>query len=77
MDSLRLSSVKILRLAESNQFKTKLFLAADLGISKSLKPLLEKHISFFANKDRTKKFCKSQLNFFPRESTENFTDQGN
>jgi hypothetical protein len=56
VDSLRLSSVKILRLAESNQFKTKLFLAADLGISKSLKPLLEKHISFFANKDRTKKF---------------------
>lgn len=99
VDSLQLSSAKILHLTESNQFKTKLFLeqedqttnylvyapfskpdvhenhledvllyskrfyadrasllVADLGISESLKPLLEKHISFFANKDRTKKF---------------------
>ena len=31
-------------------------LMADLGIHESLKPLLEKHISFFANKERTKKF---------------------
>ena len=107
VDSLRLSSAKILHLTESNQFKTKLFLeqedqttnyliyapfskpdvhenhledvllyskrffadrasllVADLGISESLKPLLEKHISFFANKERTKKFYDLGISFY-------------
>lgn len=43
-------------------------LVADLGIAESLKPLLEKHISFFANKERTKKFYDLGISTYDEKS---------
>lgn len=39
-------------------------LAVDLGIDERFKPVLEKHIKFFANKDRTKRFYDLEIENF-------------
>jgi uncharacterized protein (TIGR02687 family) len=40
----------------------------DLHMSEDLKPVVEKHISFFANKDRTKRFYDLEIEHYTREN---------
>lgn len=43
-------------------------LMVDLHMSENLKPVVEKHISFFANKDRTKRFYDLEIEHYTREN---------
>lgn len=43
-------------------------LMVDLHMSEDLKPAVEKHISFFANKDRTKRFYDLEIEHYTREN---------
>ena len=43
-------------------------LTVDLHMSEDLKPFVEKHIAFFANKDRTKRFYDLEIEHYTREN---------
>ncbi len=43
-------------------------LSADLGIEEKYKPIIEKHIKFFANKDRTQRFYDLEIENFNEEN---------
>ncbi len=43
-------------------------LAVDLGIEEKYKPVIEKHIKFFANKDRTQRFYDLEIENFNEEN---------
>ena len=43
-------------------------LMVDLHMGEDLKPVVEKHISFFANKDRTKRFYDLEIEHYTREN---------
>jgi len=43
-------------------------LMVDLHMSEDLKPVVEKHIAFFANKDRTKRFYELEIEHYTREN---------
>jgi len=43
-------------------------LMVDLHMSEELKPAVEKHIAFFANKDRTKRFYDLEIEHYTREN---------
>ena len=43
-------------------------LMVDLHMSEDLKPAVEKHIAFFANKDRTKRFYDLEIEHYTREN---------
>jgi len=43
-------------------------LSVDLGIEEKYKPVIEKHIKFFANKERTQRFCDLEIENFNEEN---------
>ncbi len=43
-------------------------LCADLGIAEKYKPVIEKHVRFFGNKERTKRFYDLEIECFDEES---------
>ena len=43
-------------------------LMVDLHMSEDMKPVVEKHIAFFANKDRTKRFYDLEIEHYTREN---------
>ena len=43
-------------------------LSVDLGIEEKYKPIIEKHIKFFANKDRTQRFYDLEIENFNEEN---------
>jgi uncharacterized protein (TIGR02687 family) len=43
-------------------------LTVDLGIEEKYKPVIEKHIKFFANKERTQRFYDLQIEYFNEET---------